>query len=60
MTRAVKMSILALYHRIGSGKQGLPLIVQSRMIWVTAGIITAFTIAVFFVRRRQTLPMTTH
>jgi hypothetical protein len=56
MTRAVKMSILALYRRIGSGKQGLPLIVQSRMIWVTAGVITAFTFVIFFVRRRYPLP----
>lgn len=43
------MSILALYHRIGSGKRGLPLIVQSRAIWATAGIISAFTLAVILV-----------
>ncbi|KAF2126217.1 hypothetical protein P153DRAFT_88100 [Dothidotthia symphoricarpi CBS 119687] len=43
----VKMSILALYHRIGSGKQGLPWTVQSRAVWMTASLITAFTLAVF-------------
>ena len=43
------MSILALFHRIGSGKRGLPLIVQSRAIWATAGFITAFTLAVILV-----------
>ena len=49
-TRAVKMSILALYNRIGSGKRGLPLIVQSRAIWITAGLISAFTLAVILVQ----------
>lgn len=43
------MSILALYHRIGSGKQGLHVIVQSRSIWATATFISAFTIAVTIV-----------
>lgn len=50
LARAVKMSILALYHRIGSGKRGLPLIVQSRAIWATAGLISAFTLTVILVR----------
>jgi len=56
LARAVKMSILALYHRIGSGKRGLPLIVQSRAIWATAGFISAFTLAVILVRP-HTIPM---
>lgn len=43
------MSILALYHRIGAGKRGLPLIVQARAIWITGGFITAFTLAVIVV-----------
>jgi hypothetical protein len=47
--RAVKMSILALYYRIGYGKQGLPWIVQSGAVWATAGFITAFSLAVFLV-----------
>ncbi|KAF1927398.1 uncharacterized protein M421DRAFT_30823, partial [Didymella exigua CBS 183.55] len=55
---AVKMSILALYHRIGSGKRGLPLIVQSRAIWVTAGAISAFTLAVILVQIFSCLPVT--
>ena len=54
LARAVKMSILALYHRIGSGKRGLPLIVQSRAIWATAGFITAYTLAVTLVRSQTT------
>jgi hypothetical protein len=44
------MSILALYYRIGYGKQGLPWIVQSRAILITAGFMTAFSLAVFLVR----------
>lgn len=51
--RAVKMSILALYLRIVSGKrglkQGLPWIVQPRAVWWIAGAITFFHIAVFLV-----------
>jgi hypothetical protein len=43
------MSILALYRRIGSGKHGLPLIVQPRAIWTIAGLISAFTLAVILV-----------
>ncbi|XPT03226.1 hypothetical protein M3J09_012327 [Ascochyta lentis] len=54
---AVKMSILALYHRIGSGKRGLPLIVQSRAIWITAGAISAFTVAVILVQIFSCLPI---
>ncbi|CAI6337644.1 unnamed protein product [Periconia digitata] len=45
---AVKMSILALYHRIGSGHKGLPLILQSRVVGMIVGAVTAFTVAVFF------------
>lgn len=48
--RAVKMSILALYYRIGSGKRGLPWIVQGKAVLATAGIMTAFSLAVFLVR----------
>ncbi|KAJ4984115.1 L-fucose permease [Stagonosporopsis vannaccii] len=55
---AVKMSILALYNRIGSGKRGLPLIVQSRAIWITAGFISAFTLAVIFVQVFSCIPVT--
>ncbi|KAF3044554.1 hypothetical protein E8E11_004508 [Didymella keratinophila] len=55
---AVKMSILALYHRIGSGKRGLPLIVQSRAIWATAGFISAFALAVILVQIFSCLPVT--
>ncbi|KAJ4313081.1 hypothetical protein N0V94_007115 [Neodidymelliopsis sp. IMI 364377] len=55
---AVKMSILALYHRIGSGKRGLPLIVQSRAIWATAGFISAFTLAVILVQIFSCIPIT--
>jgi hypothetical protein len=54
--RAVKMSILALYYRIGYGKQGLPWIVQSRAILITAGSMTAFSLAVFFVRTSNLIP----
>ncbi|KAJ4369298.1 hypothetical protein N0V86_009129 [Didymella sp. IMI 355093] len=51
------MSILALYHRIGSGKRGLPLIVQSRAIWATAGLISAFTLAVILVQVFSCVPV---
>ncbi|KZM26891.1 hypothetical protein ST47_g1976 [Ascochyta rabiei] len=54
---AVKMSVLALFHRIGSGKRGLPLIVQSRAIWATAGLISAFTVAVVLVQIFSCLPI---
>ncbi|KAF2996083.1 hypothetical protein E8E13_004551 [Curvularia kusanoi] len=54
---AVKMSILALYHRIGSGKRGLPLIVQSRAIWITAGFISAFTLAALLTQIFSCLPI---
>lgn len=47
--RAVKMSILALYYRIGSGKRMLPLIVQPRAVWWVAGVMTAFHVAAFTV-----------
>ncbi|KAJ8107852.1 hypothetical protein OPT61_g8579 [Boeremia exigua] len=55
---AVKMSILALYNRIGSGKRGLPFIVQSRAIWATAGFISAFTFAVILVQIFSCVPVT--
>ena len=48
--RAVKMSILALYYRIVSGKRGLPWIVQPKAVWWIAGVFTLFHIAVFTVR----------
>ncbi|KAH7346953.1 hypothetical protein BKA66DRAFT_433216 [Pyrenochaeta sp. MPI-SDFR-AT-0127] len=44
---AVKMSILALYYRIGSGKKGLPWVVQPRAVRWIAGAMTAFHVAVF-------------
>ncbi|KAL1796731.1 hypothetical protein ACET3X_005271 [Alternaria dauci] len=44
---AVKMSILALYYRIGYGKQGLPWIVQSPAVWTVAAFMTAFSFSVF-------------
>jgi len=47
--RTVKMSILALYYRIGSGVQGLPWVVQARGVWVTAGVMTAAAFASFMV-----------
>lgn len=43
------MSILALYYRIGSGRQSLPWIVQGKSVLVTAGVMTAFSVAVFVV-----------
>jgi len=43
----VKMSILALYYRIGYGKQGLPWIVQSPAVWTVAAFMTAFSFSVF-------------
>ncbi|PVI05588.1 hypothetical protein DM02DRAFT_685393 [Periconia macrospinosa] len=45
---SVKMSILALYHRIGVGHKGLPWMLQSKVVIMIAGVITAFTTAVFF------------
>lgn len=44
---AVKMSILALYYRIGSGKKGLPWVVQPNAVRWIAGAMTAFHVAVF-------------
>lgn len=46
---SVKMSILALYHRIGAGRKGLPWVLRPRVVGVMVGVVTAFTIAVFFV-----------
>ncbi|EUC37204.1 hypothetical protein COCVIDRAFT_14926 [Bipolaris victoriae FI3] len=44
---AVKMSILALYYRIGYGRKGLPWIVQAPAVWTVAGFMTAFGISSF-------------
>jgi hypothetical protein len=49
LSRTVKMSILALYYRIGSGMRGLPFVVQAPAVWVTAGLMTAAAIASFMV-----------
>ncbi|PSN73973.1 hypothetical protein BS50DRAFT_469916, partial [Corynespora cassiicola Philippines] len=46
---SLKMSILALYHRIGSGKKGLPWILRSKVIWTLAVLITLFSISIFLV-----------
>ncbi|KAH8719303.1 hypothetical protein GQ44DRAFT_687868 [Phaeosphaeriaceae sp. PMI808] len=54
---AVKMSILALYHRIGFKRQGLPWIVQAPAIWITAGIMTAFTVASFLAQLLACIPI---
>ncbi|KAF2819317.1 hypothetical protein CC86DRAFT_431887 [Ophiobolus disseminans] len=54
---AVKMSILALYYRIGSRKQGLPRIMQARAVWVTTGLITALTVATFLTQLFACTPM---
>jgi hypothetical protein len=51
--RCVKMSILALYYRIGYGRQGLPWIVQPRSVLITAGIMTAFSLSVSIVSTKQ-------
>jgi hypothetical protein len=48
------MSILALYHRIGSAQKGLPWVLRSKVIWSMAIAITAFTTAVFLVRVADT------
>jgi hypothetical protein len=45
----VKMSMLALYHRIGSGQKGLPWVLQAKVIWGIAIAIMAFTVAVVLV-----------
>ncbi|KAF2001545.1 hypothetical protein P154DRAFT_164587 [Amniculicola lignicola CBS 123094] len=45
---AVKMSILALYHRISHGTKGLPLIMNARLIYVIAGFISIFTVGIMF------------
>lgn len=51
--RAVKMSILALYYRIGSGRRGLPWNMHPKAVWWTAGVMTAFHFAVFTVSTAQ-------
>lgn len=43
------MSILALYHRIGSSNQGLPWIVQPRVTLGMASLLTAFHFSAFVV-----------
>jgi hypothetical protein len=54
---AVKMSILALYARIGRTARSLPLTVQPRAIWTTAGLISAFTLAVILVQIFSCIPV---
>lgn len=54
------MSILALYHRIGSGKRGLPKIVQGPAIWITAGLISAFMFSALLVRDASPLANLIH
>jgi hypothetical protein len=51
------MSILALYYRIGSGKRGLPWIVQAPAVWATAGTMTAFTLAIFLAQLLACIPI---
>jgi hypothetical protein len=51
------MSILALYYRIGSGKRGLPWIVQAPAVWATAGLMTAFTVAIFLAQLLACIPI---
>lgn len=50
------MSILALYYRVGYGKQGLPWIVQAPAVWTVAGFMTAFAISSFMVSYRRVQP----
>ncbi|KAF1917371.1 hypothetical protein BDU57DRAFT_570680 [Ampelomyces quisqualis] len=45
----VKMSILAMYYRIGSGLRALPWILQARAVWITAALMTATAVASFLV-----------
>ncbi|KAH7065868.1 hypothetical protein BKA63DRAFT_585876 [Paraphoma chrysanthemicola] len=51
---AVKMSILALYYRIGSGRRGL---IQARAVWITAAVISAFTLASFMAQLLACIPL---
>jgi hypothetical protein len=51
MYRTVKMSILALYYRIGSAMRVLPWILQARAVWITAALMTATAVASFVVRK---------
>jgi hypothetical protein len=51
------MSILALYYRVGSGQRGLHWIVQGRAVCVTAGVMTAFSIATFLVSPLPIMPI---
>jgi hypothetical protein len=43
------MSILAMYHRIGNGKRGLPWLLDSKIIWSLGVFVTVYTIAIFIV-----------
>ncbi|KAL6150217.1 hypothetical protein ACJBU6_10525 [Exserohilum turcicum] len=54
---AVKMSILALYYRVGYGKQGLPWIVQAPAVWTVAGFMTAFAISSFMAQLFLCVPL---
>ncbi|KAH3911995.1 hypothetical protein HBI56_174850 [Parastagonospora nodorum] len=56
-TWTVKMSILALYYRIGAGVRGLPWVVQARGVWVTAGVMTAAAVASFMAQLLACLPV---
>ncbi|OAL48471.1 hypothetical protein IQ07DRAFT_622898 [Pyrenochaeta sp. DS3sAY3a] len=54
---AVKMSILALYYRIGSGRRGLPWSMHPKAVWWTAGVMTAFHFAVFAAQLFACIPV---
>lgn len=43
------MSILALYHRIGHGQEGLPWVLRTKVVCTVAVAITLFTVAIFLV-----------
>ncbi|USP77478.1 uncharacterized protein yc1106_04752 [Curvularia clavata] len=54
---AVKMSILALYYRIGHGRKGLPWIVQAPAVWTVAGFMTAFGLSSFMAQLFLCVPI---
>lgn len=53
----VKMSILALYYRIGSGMRALPWILQARAVWIIAGIMSAIAVASFLAQLLACIPI---
>ncbi|KAL5119325.1 hypothetical protein ACEQ8H_002812 [Pleosporales sp. CAS-2024a] len=53
----VKMSILALYYRIGSGMRGLPWVVQAKAVWITAGLMSATAVASFMAQLLACMPI---